>query len=76
MSSVTISFCYLLGSDLIGTTYAHPITGETLPFLPGSHVNTEKGTGLVHTAPAHGHEDFLLALENKLNIVCIIIHVV
>ncbi|XP_014235016.1 isoleucine--tRNA ligase, mitochondrial isoform X1 [Trichogramma pretiosum] len=57
-----------MGYELFGTTYAHPITGEVLPFLAGNHVNTEQGTGLVHTAPAHGQEDFLVALENKIAI--------
>jgi hypothetical protein len=30
------------------------------PFLPGDHVTTEQGTGLVHMAPDHGEEDFLV----------------
>lgn len=38
-------------------------------FLAGDHVTTDKGTGLVHTAPAYGHEDFLIALKHKLPIV-------
>lgn len=62
------SFC-LIGSDLAGAKYAQPITGISLPFLPGSHVNVEQGTGLVHTAPAHGKDDFLVALDNKISVV-------
>ncbi|XP_058794765.1 isoleucine--tRNA ligase, mitochondrial [Phymastichus coffea] len=61
-----------VGSDLKGAKYSHPITGTTLPFLPGSHVNTEQGTGLVHTAPAHGQEDFLLALENNISVISLV----
>jgi isoleucyl-tRNA synthetase len=30
------------------------------PFLPGDFVTTETGTGLVHMAPDHGEDDFLL----------------
>jgi len=30
------------------------------PFLPGAHVTTEAGTGLVHMSPDHGEEDFLV----------------
>ena len=30
------------------------------PFLPGDFVTTEQGTGLVHMAPDHGEDDFLL----------------
>ena len=49
--------------------YRHPLSGETLPFLEGSHVAADKGTGLVHTAPAHGHDDFQLALSHNIKIV-------
>jgi len=38
-------------------------------FLAGDHVTTDKGTGIVHTAPAYGHEDFLIALKHKIPIV-------
>ncbi|XP_044766597.1 isoleucine--tRNA ligase, mitochondrial isoform X2 [Coccinella septempunctata] len=55
---------------LSGAEYRHPIyKDKILPFLPASHVSSDKGTGLVHTAPAHGPEDFLVALENNLSIV-------
>ena len=37
---------------------------------PGSHVTTDAGTGLVHTAPSHGQEDYLLGLENNLDLSC------
>ena len=30
------------------------------PFLPGDFVTTDQGTGLVHMAPDHGEDDFLL----------------
>lgn len=54
---------------LAGGTYFHPIyTENTPPLLPAAHA-TLKGTGLVHIAPAHGPEDFLVALENKIPVV-------
>ncbi|XP_065080338.1 isoleucine--tRNA ligase, mitochondrial [Ochlerotatus camptorhynchus] len=56
------------GSQLESVRYRHPIIGEELPFLPGDHVKAEKGTGLVHTAPAHGPDDFLVFLEHKIPI--------
>ena len=31
---------------------------EPRPLLPGDHVTTDAGTGLVHMAPDHGEEDF------------------
>ena len=58
-----------LGSSLSSATYSHPLTGEELPFLAGSHVTADKGTGLVHTAPAHGHDDFHLALSHNIKVV-------
>ncbi|KAM0724506.1 Isoleucine--tRNA ligase, mitochondrial [Formica fusca] len=54
------------GQELGKAKYFHPITKERLPFLPGQHVTTNVGTGLVHTAPAHGPEDFLIAIENNI----------
>jgi len=49
--------------------YHHPLTGLDQPLLPASHVTEEKGTGLVHTAPAHGQEDFQVATHHQLNVV-------
>ncbi|KAH3851373.1 hypothetical protein DPMN_093853 [Dreissena polymorpha] len=57
-----------MGSDLRGVTYEHPLTNEELPFLAGGHVTANKGTGLVHTAPSHGHDDFQLAKSHQIDI--------
>ena len=54
------------GSDLAGTVARHPMHhlggffAKPRPFLPGDFVTTESGTGLVHMAPDHGEDDFLL----------------
>jgi len=37
------------------------------PFLPGDFVTTDAGTGLVHMAPDHGEDDFLLCREHGLS---------
>ncbi|XP_053686142.1 isoleucine--tRNA ligase, mitochondrial [Sabethes cyaneus] len=58
----------IAGSELGCVKYEHPIDGSELPFLPAGHVKAEKGTGLVHTAPAHGPDDFLVFLERRLPI--------
>ncbi|XP_012218366.2 isoleucine--tRNA ligase, mitochondrial [Linepithema humile] len=60
------------GQELSEVRYLHPITKESLPFLPGQHVTTNVGTGLVHTAPAHGPEDFLIAIENDIPVLSLI----
>ncbi|WPD19887.1 isoleucine--tRNA ligase [Thermaerobacter composti] len=46
------------GADLAGVTYRHPLFDRTSPVVLAEHVSMEEGTGLVHTAPGHGQEDF------------------
>jgi len=46
------------GADLEGVTYRHLLFDRVSPVILGEHVTTEDGTGAVHTAPGHGHEDF------------------
>ncbi|EZA61699.1 hypothetical protein DMN91_004103 [Ooceraea biroi] len=60
------------GQDLTEAKYLHPVTKERLPFLFGKHVTVKVGTGLVHTAPAHGPDDFLIALENDIPVLSFI----
>ncbi|PNF36001.1 Isoleucine--tRNA ligase, mitochondrial [Cryptotermes secundus] len=61
------------GSSLGGARYIHPCRSEQVqPFLPAAHVTTTKGTGLVHSAPAHGPEDYLVALEHSIRIECFV----
>ena len=38
----------------------------TGPLLPGLHVTSTAGTGLVHTAPQHGQDDFRVGLAHGL----------
>lgn len=60
------------GDTLEGTLCRHPFYGKgydfTVPLLPGEHVTMDQGTGLVHTAPGHGEEDFLLGKAFNLEI--------
>ena len=48
--------------DLKGEKCHHPLHGKgydfDIPLIAGDHVTTDAGTGLVHTAPSHGLEDF------------------
>lgn len=46
------------GAALVGLHLQHPFLPRLVPVIPGSHVTTDAGTGLVHTAPAHGEEDY------------------
>ncbi len=46
------------GQALENTLAAHPYLDIKVPLILGEHVTTESGTGCVHTAPAHGVDDF------------------
>ncbi|QRV82004.1 Isoleucyl-tRNA synthetase [Ceratobasidium sp. AG-Ba] len=48
----------LSGAELIGTNYKSIFGTSSCPILPAKYVTSESGTGLVHTAPAHGGEDY------------------
>ena len=49
----------LRGTQLEGLQYRHPLLDRTSPVvLGGEYITTETGTGLVHTAPGHGVDDF------------------
>ncbi|KAK7072844.1 Isoleucine--tRNA ligase, mitochondrial, partial [Halocaridina rubra] len=65
-SAIQSELCTFEGSELSGVTYCHPLSDRECPCLPADHVSMTKGTGLVHTAPVHGHEDFLVALRYKI----------
>ena len=54
------------GADLELSQFNHPFYDFTVPAILGDHVTTDSGTGVVHTAPGHGQEDF--AVGNKYNL--------
>ncbi|KAI5948835.1 ISM1 [Candida theae] len=58
------------GGELIGLHYINPAAADNLqkPVIHGDHVVGTAGTGLVHGAPAHGREDYLVAKQNGINI--------
>ena len=65
-----MSIICCIGKTFEDATYEHPLfPGSKFPLLPARHVITTKGTGLVHTAPAHGSEDFLVAVKYNLPVV-------
>ena len=58
------TLCVLKGSALEGITYAHPMYDRVSPVVVGGdYITTETGTGLVHTAPGHGQEDYMTGLK-------------
>ncbi|MDP3857770.1 MAG: isoleucine--tRNA ligase [Stagnimonas sp.] len=46
------------GKALEGAKARHPFAERIVPIICGEHVTLDAGTGLVHTAPAHGVEDY------------------
>ena len=44
----------------------HPFLDRKVPIILGYHVTTEMGTGCVHTAPAHGVDDYEVGLQYGL----------
>jgi len=60
----------LKGEDLQGLKYRHPFETHLIQpvVIGGDYVTTESGTGLVHTAPGHGQEDFMVGAQYGLEV--------
>ena len=57
------------GKDLENCTYKHPLFNRKSPIvIGGDYITTESGTGLVHTAPGHGQEDYIVGQKYGLPI--------
>lgn len=55
------------GCDLLGISYQHPLFDRISEIVVGGdYITTDAGTGLVHTAPGHGQEDYITGLKYEL----------
>jgi isoleucyl-tRNA synthetase len=54
------------GGLLEGLKLRHPFHDRLVPVILGEHVTLDAGTGAVHTAPAHGQEDFVIGQRYAL----------
>lgn len=54
------------GSVVEGLLVHHPFLERSVPIVLGKHVTTEIGSGVVHTAPGHGLDDYHLGLQYHL----------
>ncbi len=54
------------GAALEHLQLQHPFYARQVPVICGDHVTTDAGTGLVHTAPAHGLEDYAVGMRYNL----------
>ncbi|BAP13325.1 MAG: isoleucine--tRNA ligase [Alcanivorax borkumensis] len=55
------------GSKLEMLALQHPFLEAQVPVVFGEHVTTDAGTGLVHTAPGHGVDDFMVGKQYDLD---------
>ncbi len=61
------------GSSLLDIEYKHPTKNKYCNVLiGGDYITTESGTGIVHTAPGHGMDDFNLGKKYNLPLTCIV----
>jgi len=58
------------GSQLESLVYQHPFYDRQGVVILGDHVTSEDGTGLVHTAPGHGEDDYVVCKKYNLPILC------
>jgi isoleucyl-tRNA synthetase len=57
------------GRALEGLLLQHPFQDRRVPVILGDHVTLEAGTGAVHTAPAHGQDDYIVGRRYNLPVV-------
>jgi len=61
-----------MGKDLVAANleYRHPFVDRLGRILPAAYVTTTDGTGLVHTAPGHGEDDYNTGQAHGLPVYC------
>ncbi|MBM3812423.1 MAG: isoleucine--tRNA ligase [Acidimicrobiia bacterium] len=58
------------GSKVEGAVFRHPFVERDSGGILADHVTLEQGTGAVHTAPGHGHEDYMSGVQYGIDIYC------
>jgi isoleucyl-tRNA synthetase len=58
------------GERMEGTVFRHPFLERDSRGILAEHVTLEQGTGAVHTAPGHGHEDFVIGRQYGIETYC------
>lgn len=60
----------LTGINMTDMVFSHPIYGRDSIAVMADYVALEEGTGIVHTAPGHGRDDFYTGLKYGLPVLC------
>src|ERR1051325_2739608 len=60
----------LRGADLVGALFTAPFGNDSRVVDGTPFVSMEDGTGIVHTAPGHGTEDFTVGQRSGLGVYC------
>src|SRR5215469_5138547 len=58
------------GTRMDRVTFQHPFLDRSILGVNADYVTTEQGTGAVHTAPAHGADDFYTGAKYGLSQLC------
>lgn len=58
------------GAALDRATFQHPFLDREVLGVLADYVTTDQGTGAVHTAPAHGPDDFATGVKYELRLTC------
>ena len=58
------------GEQLLGLEYTHPFVDRIGRVVAADYVTTTDGTGLVHTAPGHGEDDYNTGIKYGLPVYC------
>ena len=65
---LNINGFHVLGSRLELLQFEHPFYNRQVSIILGDHATDDAGTGLVHTAPAHGMDDYLVGVKYDLDL--------
>ena len=58
------------GRALQGVHFRHPWLERDVPAVHADYITTDQGSGIVHTAPGHGAEDFATGEKYHLPVIC------
>jgi isoleucyl-tRNA synthetase len=58
------------GSVLENATFQHPFLDRSILGVVATYVTADTGTGAVHTAPAHGADDFYTGVRYNIDPIC------